>query len=182
MEDRYKGHDVLVRALPLIRAKVPDVHWVVIGDGPLRPGLEQLARSHEVADAVASSARSPMRSATPGCAAPTCSSMPSRLPAGGFAGEGFGIVYLEAAAYGKPVVAGNVGGRARRRRRRRDGAAGRPRRPSRRGRRDREAAARSASWRARLGDAGAERAREFAWPEICARVEAVLLERLGMLG
>ena len=36
--------------------------------------------------------------------------MPSRLPAGGFAGEGFGIVYLEAGAYGKPVVAGNVGG------------------------------------------------------------------------
>ncbi len=36
--------------------------------------------------------------------------MPSRLPAGGFAGEGFGIAYLEAGAYGKPVVAGNVGG------------------------------------------------------------------------
>ena len=36
--------------------------------------------------------------------------MPSRLPAGGFAGEGFGIAYLEAGVYGKPVVAGNVGG------------------------------------------------------------------------
>ena len=48
--------------------------------------------------------------------------MPSRLPAGGFAGEGFGIVYMEAGAYGKPVVAGNVGGRARRRRRWRDRA------------------------------------------------------------
>ena len=36
--------------------------------------------------------------------------MPSRLPGAGRAGEGFGIVYLEAGAYGKPVVAGNVGG------------------------------------------------------------------------
>ncbi len=36
--------------------------------------------------------------------------MVSRLPAGGFAGEGFGIVYLEANAYGVPVVAGAVGG------------------------------------------------------------------------
>jgi phosphatidylinositol alpha-1,6-mannosyltransferase len=35
--------------------------------------------------------------------------MPSRLPAGG-AGEGFGIVYLEAGAHSLPVVAGNVGG------------------------------------------------------------------------
>ena len=33
MEDRYKGHDVLVRALALVRAKVPDVQWVVLGDG-----------------------------------------------------------------------------------------------------------------------------------------------------
>ena len=36
--------------------------------------------------------------------------MPSRLPAGGSGGEGFGIVYLEAGAHGLPVVAGNVGG------------------------------------------------------------------------
>ena len=35
--------------------------------------------------------------------------MPSRLPPDG-GGEGFGIVYLEAAAHGLPVVAGNVAG------------------------------------------------------------------------
>jgi phosphatidylinositol alpha-1,6-mannosyltransferase len=35
--------------------------------------------------------------------------MPSRLEASG-AGEGFGIVYVEAGARGLPVVAGNVGG------------------------------------------------------------------------
>ncbi len=36
--------------------------------------------------------------------------MPSRMPAGGYVGEGFGIVYLEANAHGCPVVAGAVGG------------------------------------------------------------------------
>ena len=36
LADRYKGHDVLVRALALVRERVPDVEWAVIGDGPLR--------------------------------------------------------------------------------------------------------------------------------------------------
>src|SRR5918996_4029857 len=45
LEDRYKGHDVLIRALPLIRARVGDVRWVVVGDGSLRGSLESLVRS-----------------------------------------------------------------------------------------------------------------------------------------
>src|SRR4029079_19166516 len=46
----YKGHDVLIRALARVRARVPNVRWVVIGDGPRREGLEQLARSCGVAE------------------------------------------------------------------------------------------------------------------------------------
>ena len=52
IQERYKGHDVLVRALPLVRAKVPDAHWVVLGDGSLRPAVEALAHSYGVADSV----------------------------------------------------------------------------------------------------------------------------------
>ena len=52
MEDRHKGHDVMVRAMPLIRSKVPDAHWVVIGDGPLRASVECLAASHGLEDHV----------------------------------------------------------------------------------------------------------------------------------
>ena len=101
---------MLVRALALVRAKVPDVQWVVVGDGSLRPGIEALARSYDVLDSirflgVVSDAERDiwLRRAQ-------LLAMPSRLPAGGFAGEGFGIAFLEAGAYGKPVVAGNVGG------------------------------------------------------------------------
>ncbi len=50
LEDRYKGHDVMVRALPLIRARVPGVEWVVIGDGQLRREIAELAEAHGVAD------------------------------------------------------------------------------------------------------------------------------------
>jgi phosphatidyl-myo-inositol dimannoside synthase len=177
LEDRYKGHDVLVRALPLIRAKVPDVHWVVIGDGPLRLGLEQLVRSHEVADAVSFLGALSDDERNAWLRRAHLLAMPSRLPAGGFAGEGFGIVYLEAATYGKPVVAGNVAGALDAVV---DGETGLLVDPT-----DHLAVAEAITrlllnpeLARRLGDAGARRARRFAWPVICARVEAVLLERL----
>ncbi len=110
IEERYKGHDVLARAFALVLAQVPDAQWVVIGDGSLRPGLEALVRSYGIAGsvrflgAVADAQRDEwLRRAH-------VLAMPSRLPPGAFAGEGFGIVYLEAGAYGKPVVAGDAGG------------------------------------------------------------------------
>jgi phosphatidylinositol alpha-1,6-mannosyltransferase len=178
IQERYKGHDVLVRALALVRAKVPDVQWVVLGDGSLRPGIEALARSYGVADAarflgsVADEQRNSwLRRAH-------LLAMPSRLPAGGFAGEGFGIVYLEAGAYGKPVVAGNVGGALDAVL---DGATGLLVDPL-----DPLALAEAISallldpqLAGRLGAAGRLRAQEHAWPLIVERVQAVLLELLA---
>jgi len=34
---RYKGHDMVIRALPLICAKVPDVRYVIVGVGGCDP-------------------------------------------------------------------------------------------------------------------------------------------------
>jgi phosphatidylinositol alpha-1,6-mannosyltransferase len=178
MEERYKGHDVLIRALALVRAKVPDLQWVVIGDGSLRPGLEQLARSYGLAGsarflgAVSDEQRNSwLRRAD-------LLAMPSRLPAGKFAGEGFGIVYLEAGAYGKPVVAGDVGGAVDAVA---DGESGLLVDPT-----DPLAVAEAISrllldpeLAGRLGRAGKARAQARAWPVIVARVEAVLLEQLA---
>jgi phosphatidylinositol alpha-1,6-mannosyltransferase len=110
IEERYKGHDTLVRALPLVLAKVPDAQWVVIGEGSLRPGLEALAASYGVSQAIRFLGAVSDEQRNLWLRRARLLAMPSRLPAGGFAGEGFGIVYLEAGAYGKPVVAGNVGG------------------------------------------------------------------------
>src|SRR3954451_12586332 len=52
LRERYKGHDVMLRALPLIRARVPDVEWVIVGDGPLRAEVEALAEAYAIGDAV----------------------------------------------------------------------------------------------------------------------------------
>src|SRR4051794_15014600 len=46
LDHSYKGHDVVARAMPLVLARVPDVKWIVVGDGQLRPYLERLAQSH----------------------------------------------------------------------------------------------------------------------------------------
>ncbi len=177
LEDRYKGHDVVIRSLPLLRATVPDAQWVVIGDGPLRPGLERLAAAHGVSDAVHFLGAAPDRIRDEWLRRASALVMPSRLPDGGFAGEGFGIVYLEAGAFGKPVLAGNVAGPLDAVS---DGETGLLVDPT-----DPVAVARAAAvllsdaaLARRLGENGARRAQDLAWPQICERVEATLRECL----
>ncbi len=177
LEDRYKGHDVIVRSLPLLRATIPDAQWVVIGDGPLRPGLEQLVAAHGVADTVRFLGAVPDRVRDEWLRRASALAMPSRLPDGGYAGEGFGIVYLEAGAFGKPVLAGNVAGALDAVV---DGETGLLVDPT-----DHIAVARAATellgdaaLARRLGENGARRARDLTWPRICERVEATLFECL----
>ncbi len=177
LEDRYKGHDVIIRALPLVRAAVPNVQWVVIGDGPLRSGLERLAAAHGVEDAVHFLGAVSDEERNAWLRRTHLLAMPSRLPDGSFAGEGFGIVYLEAGAYGKPVLAGNVAGALDAVA---DGESGLLVDPA-----DHLAVAAAATkllldrdLARRLGEAGAARARGFAWPQIGRRVEALLFEQL----
>jgi phosphatidylinositol alpha-1,6-mannosyltransferase len=110
LEDRYKGHDVVMRAMPLILARVPEAKWVIVGDGPLRAHLERLSAVHGVTSHVrfVGAVSDEERDTWLGRSA--LLAMPSRLPARGAAGEGFGIVYLEAGVRGVPVIAGNVAG------------------------------------------------------------------------
>ncbi len=183
----YKGHDVMLRALPLIRERVPDVLWAVIGDGPLRERLEADVRAAGLDRAVSFLGAVSDEERDAWLGAGDVFAMPSRLPAGAHpgsqaaegagkqAGEGFGIVYLEAAARGVPVVAGNVGGALDSVA---DGETGLLVDPL-----DERAVAEAVcsllldpGLAARLGAAGAERARRFAWPEIGARVQELLLE------
>lgn len=109
LTNRYKGFDVMLRAMPLVLARVPAARWVVIGDGPLRAELEVNAASlaldgHVVfAGGVSDTERDAWLQQAQVFA------MPSRVVAGG-AGEGFGIAYLEAGRFGVPSVAGRDGG------------------------------------------------------------------------
>jgi phosphatidylinositol alpha-1,6-mannosyltransferase len=172
LEDRYKGFDILIRALPLIRARVPDATLTLVGAGQLQPSLEALARANGCRGAlrclggVGDAERDELLSTA------SVFAMPGRLPAGS-GGEGFGIVYLEAGARGTPVVAGNAGGA---RDAVVDGQTGLLVDPE-----DHRAVAEAIAGllidrelATRLGKGGREWAELFAWPAVTSRVEAVL--------
>lgn len=100
--ERYKGLDVLIQALPRVLLSVPDVQLVVVGDGDDRPRLEQLAKERDLTARVrflGAVGKNELVACYQRC---DVFAMPSR-------GEGFGLVFLEAMGFGKPVVGPNYG-------------------------------------------------------------------------
>ena len=106
-----KNHAAVIRAMRTVLAEVPDARYVIAGDGPERERLEALAwqlgllgRSvfflGEVSDLE-------MAGLYRDCA--VCV-MPSRERGEAGDVEGFGIVFLEAGLFGKPVIGGKSGG------------------------------------------------------------------------
>lgn len=102
-----KGCDHLLRAVAALPEAVRGVAVHIVGDGPLRADLEQLARELRV-EATFHGRKSPaevsamMERSTLFC-------VPSLTAASGDA-EGFGMVFLEAAAAGLPTVSYRSGG------------------------------------------------------------------------
>ncbi|ERG65094.1 hypothetical protein L332_11670 [Agrococcus pavilionensis RW1] len=110
LRDRYKGHDVVLEALPRVLERLPDARWIVIGDGRQRAELEARAARLGVAHAVSFLGAVPDAEKDAKLREADVFVMPARYPAGEVAVEGFAIVYLEAAAWGVPAIAGDVGG------------------------------------------------------------------------
>lgn len=105
-----KGQDMLIRALPAIRQRVPGAALVIVGGGPYAQTLHQLAAEHEVADAVTFTGGVPAAELPAYYLLGDVFAMPCRTRGAGLDVEGLGIVFLEASAAGVPVVAGRSGG------------------------------------------------------------------------
>ncbi|PRX48536.1 phosphatidylinositol alpha-1,6-mannosyltransferase [Prauserella shujinwangii] len=105
-----KGQDMLVRALPALRKRIPGAALLLVGGGPYRRSLEQLARAAGVAEHVVFTGSVPWPELPAHYAAGDVFAMPARTRGKGLDVEGLGIVYLEASATGLPVVAGRSGG------------------------------------------------------------------------
>jgi phosphatidyl-myo-inositol dimannoside synthase len=107
-----KGQDVLIRGWRQVLRRVPEARLLLIGDGPSQMRLETLAAERGITSSV-TFAGEVAEEELPECyAAGDVFVMPCRSRKGGLEVEGFGIVFLEAAATGLPVVAGDSGGAA----------------------------------------------------------------------
>jgi phosphatidyl-myo-inositol dimannoside synthase len=101
--ERYKGMDTLITALPRLLMQWPDLQLVLAGSGDDRAWLEDFAEKNGVRRHVhflAGLSYSELAACYSAC---ELFALPSR-------GEGFGLVYLEAMACGKPVIGGAHGG------------------------------------------------------------------------
>lgn len=110
LDELYKGHDTVIRSLPLVKAKCPDIRYVVIGDGRLRGYLGRLAASLGVEQHVAFLGNVSDDALPEVYRNADVFVQMSREARSGGGAEGFGIVCLEAAASGLPVIAGRSGG------------------------------------------------------------------------
>lgn len=101
--EQYKGADTLIEALPKVLLAAPDASLVLVGDGDDLPRLEQLAGQHGVSQRVHFFRSLTLEQLFACYAKCDVFALPSR-------GEGFGLVFLEAMAFGKPVIGGAHGG------------------------------------------------------------------------
>lgn len=101
--ERYKGYDQIMKALPEIRRHLPTVHYVLVGQGCDRPRIEQMIANLDIQDCVTLAGFVSDDELCDHYNLCDVFAMPSKS-------EGFGIVYLEALACGKPTVGGNQDG------------------------------------------------------------------------
>ena len=103
LSERYKGIDHMIEALPAIRAALPDVQLRIVGRGDDLPRLEALRDRLGLGGAVAFLGYlgdAPLRAELRAC---SLFALPS-------AKEGFGLVFLEAMANGRPCLGARAGG------------------------------------------------------------------------
>ncbi len=105
-----KGQDMLIRALPRIRAHVPGARLVIAGGGPYAETLHTLAATVGVTDQVLFTGSVASDELAAHHNLGDVFAMPCRTRGWGLDVEGLGIVFLEASASGVPVVAGDSGG------------------------------------------------------------------------
>ena len=101
--ERYKGMDTLITALPRLLTRWPELQLVAVGSGDDRAWLEELADQNGVNLHVHFLTGLQYEELAACYSACEIFALPS-------SGEGFGLVYLEAMAHGKPVIGGAHGG------------------------------------------------------------------------
>ncbi|MEH2224474.1 glycosyltransferase family 4 protein [Nostoc sp.] len=100
---KYKGYDQILHALVKVRSHLPNVHFILAGKGDDIPRIKALVTNLNLQDCVTIAGFVPDKELCDHYNLCDVFALPSK-------GEGFGIVFLEALACGKPVLAGNQDG------------------------------------------------------------------------
>ena len=99
----YKGYDKILWALPKIRHHFPGVRYILVGKGSDTARIQKIIEQQGLEECVTLTGFVPDEELGDYYNLCDVFAMPSRK-------EGFGIVFLEALASGKPVLAGNCDG------------------------------------------------------------------------
>jgi phosphatidylinositol alpha-1,6-mannosyltransferase len=105
-----KGQDVLVAGWPRVLARHPGARLLLVGGGPAETSLRRAVAARGLAGSVVLTGPVPAAQLPEHYAAGDVFAMPCRTRRAGLDVEGLGMVFLEAAACGRPVVAGTSGG------------------------------------------------------------------------
>jgi phosphatidylinositol alpha-1,6-mannosyltransferase len=105
----HKGQDVGIRAVAELLPEVPDIHYLIVGEGPDAARLRALAEELGVHDRIVFAGVLSDADVAEAYATATVYLGASRI-ANDVQVEGFGISFVEAAASGVPSVAGDSGG------------------------------------------------------------------------
>jgi len=102
-QERYKGQDRIIALMPKLSVRHPNLVYMIVGDGSDRARLEALVQSLGLQEQVMFAGKIPESEKLDHYNLADGFAMPSTS-------EGFGFVFLEAAACGVPVLGGSVDG------------------------------------------------------------------------
>jgi phosphatidylinositol alpha-1,6-mannosyltransferase len=107
--DERKGQDMMIRAMPKIVEAVPDLAYLVVGEGNMMERLWALVSELRLESTVLFTGGVSDEDVLAYYRTCDVYAMPNRTTGNGDT-EGFGLVFLEAGACGKPVIGGKAGG------------------------------------------------------------------------
>jgi phosphatidylinositol alpha-1,6-mannosyltransferase len=111
--EKYKGHDLVLRALAILKLKNIYIKYHIVGFGSDFPRLKDLVQNFHLSKQVVFHGYLPDPQTNDIYAKCSAFVMPSHVVKRDneiWSGEGFGLVYLEAALHGLPVIACDEGG------------------------------------------------------------------------
>jgi len=105
-----KGQDTVIKAINMVKTKIPNVRYLIAGEGPNEICLKDLVAKENLTEYVILLGRFPQERLN--LLYNTCDLLVMPNREAGTSVEGFGIAFLEANACKKPVIGGDSGGTA----------------------------------------------------------------------